>query len=586
MKGLLIMTNCYLEFHFKNEILENELMAFSHPIKILQTNELNEIPEIMRQIENYVNRGFYAAGYISYEAAPAFDRNMSVNESTQMPLIWFGLFSEPTLPRQVRSITDIPQLSWKMETSKKEYEEAFSEIHHQIGKGSTYQVNHTVRFKSVFDQDPYLLFLQLLTAQQANYSAYLDLGPFQIASASPELFFSWDGQEIITKPMKGTIRRGFTFEEDQNQFATLKHSQKDQAENVMIVDLLRNDLSRIARPGTVQVTRLFDIEAYPTVYQMTSTIEAKTKEGLTFFELFQSLFPCGSVTGAPKLSTMSLITKLEKEPRNVYCGAIGYIQPDKKAVFNVPIRTVWVDQKSSEATFGVGGGVTWDSTLTGEYAELLSKVSFLKNFLPDFYLIESFRLDNGYIFLQNRHMERLIESARYFNYQLDEKKVKEALDHTAKNHPNGLYKLRLLLTKTGTYSIETHSIEETSKPQICCLANHPVNKSTPFLYHKTTLRTVYEERRKGNDAFFDTLLWNEDRHLTEFTNGNVVFLIKGKRVTPPIKDGLLGGTFRKELLDTGEIIEQSLSLDNLKEAEAIWFINSVRKWIKVILVEH
>lgn len=584
MKGYKIMTNCYLEFHFKNEVLEDDVISFTNPIKILQTNELTAIPELMQQLEDFIAKGYFAAGYISYEAAPAFDKKMVVNKQPSMPLIWFGLFPEATSPRLTPPSEPGLSLSWHMATSKEAYEAAIRDIHQQISEGNTYQVNHTVRLTSEFKDDPYRLFHQLLNAQRANYSAYLDLGRFQIASASPELFFSWDGKRVVTKPMKGTIRRGLTYQDDQRQFETLQQSKKDQAENVMIVDLLRNDLSRLAKKGTVQVTKLFDIEAYPTVYQMTSTIEAVTREGLTFFELFQSLFPCGSITGAPKISTMNLISQLENAPRNVYCGAIGYIQPDKKAVFNVPIRTVWIDQNTSEATFGVGGGITWDSTINGEYEEMLTKGSFLHTAMPDFQLLESLRLDHGSIFLKQRHLKRIRESAQYFHYPMNEKAIDRELAETALTYPKGVYKLRLLLKKQGTFSIEAQPIEASMSPKVCCLASGPVDRSTPFLYHKTTLRTIYEDMRKGQEAYFDTLLWNEDRHLTEFTNGNIVCLINGVRVTPPIKEGLLAGTFREELIETGEIQERILTLDDLKKAEAIWLINSVRKWVNVTLV--
>lgn len=576
------MTKTYLEFHFQNDILSQERIAFSEPIRIFETDEVDEIPQLIEEIESYVNKGYYAAGYLSYEAAPAFNPKMDIHNTTDVPLLWFGIYSEPA-PLRTSPHASATSLKWELDTSRTEYNEAIERIKREISLGNTYQVNYTVRLKSPFEQEPYPFFHQLLHNQQAKYSAYLDIGRYKIASASPELFFAWDGNRIVTKPMKGTIKRGLSAEEDLKRFKSLKESEKDQAENVMIVDLLRNDLAQIAQTGSVEVTRLFEIEAYPTVYQMTSTVEALTKNGLTLFQLFEALFPCGSITGAPKLSTMKLIKELETSPRNVYCGALGYIQPDHNAVFNVPIRTVWMDSQSKTATFGVGGGVTWDSTSSGEYEEIFSKGKFLNTQRPQFDLLESFRLEDGSIFLLAQHLNRLKGSADYFNFVCNLEQIHIELRKLAERSLQGLYKIRLVLKRDGTFSTETVPTEEIVTSKICNFAEEPVDQQNLFLYHKTTNRKVYSDKRIGNEAFFDTLLWNKDGNVTEFTNGNIVCLINGHLVTPPIQDGLLAGTFRQILLEKGELLEQTISIQDLKKADKVWFINSVRNWVEVRL---
>lgn len=425
-----------------------------------------------------------------------------------------------------------------------EYDASIKSIKQSIENGDTYQINYTIRLNSEFEGDDLVFFEKLKKAQASNYCAYINTGGYRILSASPELFFHLEGDHLTTRPMKGTINRGKSFAEDETNASWLYHSEKNRAENVMIVDLLRNDLGMIAEPGTVEVPKLFEIEHYPTVHQMTSTITAKIPAKTQLIDIFKALFPCGSITGAPKISTMDIITELETAPREVYCGAIGYITPNHEAIFNVPIRTVVINQQTGIASYGVGGGITWDSTVEDEYHEILAKAKLLEVNRPEFQLLESILLHDGEFFLLDEHLERLHHSAEYFALPHNLAEIRHTLDGFANKNSHGELKIRLLLAKSGETIIDAQPVTQPKTPLVVTLADQPIDKSNPFLYHKTTNRLVYSPFQKKFPHVYDVLLWNAERELTEFTNGNVVLEISGILWTPPIKSGLLAGTYR------------------------------------------
>ena len=574
------MNSIFLLFEFANEQGMKQPILFSEPIQIIEANDQDEVLTKLSEVQKAVDSGYYAAGYVSYEAAPAFDKAYKVKSQTKMPLLWFGIF-EKSIPYEKQRIGTFHLTDWKTETSEGQYEEGFKRIKTEIKKGNTYQVNYTLRLQSQFSGDDFAFYQQLAKAQNSNYSAYLNTGKFRILSASPELFFHWEDNMITTKPMKGTVKRGLDLVQDVDQANWLANSAKNHAENVMIVDLLRNDVSVIAEQGTVHVPSLFQIEKYPTVWQMTSTVKAKTKQETTVTDIFKALFPCGSITGAPKIKTMDIITNVENATREVYCGAIGYITPNSEAIFNVPIRTVWIDSETGQAEYGAGGGITWESQLTEEYAEAFLKAKLLTVVRPDFHLLESLRLENGEFYLLNLHLERLKKAAAYFDYPISEQEVVHKLEEFAEQHPEGIYKVRLIVAKSEKIEISGQIITEMNLPVSVKLAKAPIETNYPFIYFKTTNRTVYETFQKQSKDYFDVLLWNEKGEITEFTNGNIVIKMNGKFYTPPIACGLLAGTFREELLMNKKIEEKIITKDQLIKAEEIWFINSVRKWLKV-----
>ncbi|MCT1904319.1 aminodeoxychorismate synthase component I [Oceanobacillus sojae] len=577
-----MMDNTKMIFDFSFEEEAGVRRIFEKPAEILIANTHAEVSNVFEQMEIYQQRGYYLAGYISYEAAAAFDQNLTTHRKGSLPLIMMGAFKRMELesvhPAANRAY---PSVNWQMTTEKQQYQQDIGSIKAAIAEGDTYQVNYTVRMKADRPVDADLLYEQLSGAQQANYCAHLQMGNYQIVSASPELFFERRKQSIRTKPMKGTMKRGRTPEEDIQNKRMLSESEKDRAENLMIVDLLRNDLSKIAVPGSVQVPKLFEIEEYPTVYQMTSTVTAELKESLSDFDIFKALFPCGSITGAPKQSTMRIIKQLEDSPREIYCGSIGFITPDQEALFNVAIRTAWMENGKTPV-YGAGGGITWDSSVEAEYEEALAKAAILKGAFPAFQLLETMKYDGTQIPRLNRHLARLERAANQFQYPYSIKKIEQQLKEQMKKY-SGVHRVRLLLKQDGKIDITfTQHSEDPISVRKVSLASAPINRKDIFYYYKTTNRQIYNVFREQENTSFDVLLWNEEEQLTEFTIGNLVVKQQGEYYTPPVSSGLLAGTYREELLERGKIKEKIIWKKDIPSFEEVWLVNSLRGWVRVV----
>lgn len=387
--------------------------------------------------------------------------------------------------------------------------------------------------------------------------------------------------------MKGTAARGLTLVADHAIAKELHFSEKNRAENVMIVDMIRNDIGRIANINTVKVPSLFNVEKYPTVWQMTSTVTAKTTASIS--EIMGALFPCASITGAPKARTMEIIQELENTPRRIYTGCIGFISPQRQAQFNVAIRTVLIDKENKQAEYGVGGGIVWDSVSSDEYQECQIKAQVLTLNQPDFSLLETilWQPQNGY-FLLNYHLQRLQDSANYFGFKVNISNVKTQLDKLTQSFANQDYKLRLLLDSQGEIIYQTIPLlavnnQEFVKLGMCCT---PIDSTNIFLYHKTTNRQVYEIAKAPFPDCDDVLLWNDRGEITETCIGNIVVDLNGELLTPPVKCGLLAGTFRANLLEKCKIREKIITVEMLKYSHHIYIINSVQKWQKAVLISH
>ncbi|EAD5867972.1 aminodeoxychorismate synthase component I [Listeria innocua] len=556
---------------------EGSVKIFEKPIRELVARDLSEVLPIMKAAEEAQKSGKYVAGFVSYEAAPAFRSNLKTKQPAEnMPLIWFGVYDNFTTAPTENS--DTAPLSFKMDTDYQNYAEKIAQIKAEIAAGNTYQINYTVRLQSDVPSDfsAQATFESLQQVGKANYTALLETDEFQIISASPELFFKWKENILTTRPMKGTIRRGSTEQADLEAHDWLKNDPKNRAENVMIVDLLRNDLGMIAVPGSVKVPKLMTLEPYPTVWQMTSTVTAETPPDTSLTAVFEALFPCGSITGAPKARTMEIISELEDSPRGVYCGAIGFLEPNGNAIFNVPIRTISI--ADNKATYGVGGGIVWDSDAESEFSEIHAKSAILEK-ATKFSLIECLRLENGALSRIDFHLKRLQASANFFGVPFDGEKIGELWRETARNNPAGTYKLRFLLHPNGTHLLELTEISTQNQQITAQLAKSPVSTDDLFLYHKTTNRSVYEDMKSTETE--ETLLWNERGELTEFTTGNIVLGIKGCFFTPLVSSGLLPGTMRADLLAKNKISEKTLMKKDLFEADFVWLINSVRGFVEV-----
>ena len=600
----------------QNEIVlkENgEWLHFSEPHKIITAQRLEDVLPALREIEGLIKvNDWYAAGFLSYEAAPAFDSILRVRapekthlhlrqvqvsgrrersderssrstdeaRETEFPLLWFGLYPAPRVMTLPKPDSAKETLTWLPSTDRATYNSAIEKIRDYIANGRTYQVNYTMRLGAAFTGDAWDFFLHLAQSQN-NHAAYIDTGRYVICSASPELFFQLDGDTITCRPMKGTVKRGRTTLEDDEQSQWLKNSEKNRAENVMIVDMVRNDLGRIAEIGSVQVPELFKTERYPTLWQMTSTVTAKTRASLT--EIFTALFPSASITGAPKVSTMRIISELETTPRRIYTGSIGHISPQRKVKFNVAIRTALIDREAQKAEYGVGGGIVWDSTSADEYAEALLKAHVLTEKQPEFSLLETmlWTPEEGF-FLREKHIERMLDSANYFDFPISKEKIEEYLGQISSGF-NSPQRVRLLLDRNGKLNLEAAVFElaEHADRLKVGLAKRPIDSGNVFLYHKTTNRDFYESARKDAAGCDDVLLYNELGELTEFTIGNLVVELGGKLFTPPISCGLLPGTFRAHLLETSQIAERTIRVEELKDCAKIFLVNSVRRWQRV-----
>lgn len=555
-------------------------LKFTQPRRVIVTDKVEDVRKALDETKRLVDEhGWHAAGFVSYEAAPAFDPSLRVIPSQGFPLLWFGLYDGQTSLTGLTGLNGLTGLTgrWTPNIERDEYNAAIGKIKEYISQGKTYQVNYTMRLLSDFEVDPWTLFLHL-AQRQNKYAAFVDIGDWAICSASHELFFELDGDIITGRPMKGTVKRGRTTAEDKINSDWLRASEKNRAENVMIVDMIRNDLGRTAEVGSVHVPELFTIEKYPTLFQMTSTVKAKTKASVT--RIFSALFPCASITGAPKVSTMRIIEELETSPRNIYTGSIGYIAPNRKARFNVAIRTALVDKANRKAEYGVGGGIVWDSTSADEYGEALLKARVLTN--PpqrEFSLFETllWTPEEGF-FLLERHIGRMMDSAEYFDFPFSEDGLRKMLRQLIES-ANGIKRVKLILNSQGNFSGEVHDFQPDDKVFKACLAKEPVDSNNRFLFHKTTNRDVYEQAMI--EGYDDVLLFNENDELTEFTIGNLVVKMDSELFTPPIECGLLAGTFRAELLASGEVKERVIPVADLGKCEAVFLVNSLRKWVKV-----
>ena len=560
------------------------LRVYSRPTDVIACKSADEVSAALLRIEAAVESGYHAAGFLAYEAAPAFDPALVTHPPGTFPVLWFGIYERVTVVDDSASASGGAYTlgDWSAAVSKHEYVSALSEIRERIAAGETYQVNYTYPLRASFRGDSYAWFQDMAAAQQADFAAYLDTGRYKILSASPELFFRLDGNELRCRPMKGTCARGLWYEDDCDRAAALRVSEKERAENLMIVDLLRSDMGRVSTPGSVRVEELFSLERYPTVWQMTSSIVSQTDASLP--EILAALFPSGSVTGAPKIQTMGIIRGLENGPRNVYCGTIGWWDPGRQAEFNVAIRTAIVDTETHEACYPVGGGITWDSIAENEYAESRLKTAVLSYRTGPFELLETFLWDGEY-FLLDRHLRRLHDSAKYFGFSIDLGAVEQALRKKERQFGTTATRVRLLASRKGSVRIESEAITPWS-PRRIGLADRPVDSGDPFLYHKTTRRRLYESHRASRPELDDVILWNQNGELTESTLANLVVELDGRMLTPPVSCGLLPGVMRGLLLDEGEIEEGIVTKADLARAGSVRLVNSVRKWIDVSLTDN
>jgi len=568
-------------------------LAFGEPRERLRAMALDDVVPLLARVDALARAGAWCVGYLCYEAAGAFDEAFETHApaDASRPLASFAVYDAP-LPEADFDAVESATVHWTGGPRRGEFDATIALILRAIADGEVYQVNATAPLTGTLQGDPLALFAALRRAQPNAYAACLDFGTGQAAddrilSVSPELFFDWRADRLLARPMKGTAPRGATPAEDAAQSALLRSAAKERAENLMIVDLLRNDLSRIAEPHSVRVPRLFHTEAWPTVWQMSSDVVATTRAGTTLPDVFGALFPCGSITGAPKVQAMRLIRALEPEPRGVYCGAIGVVQPGGAATFNVPIRTLALRTQggATQVRCGIGSGITADATAAGEWDEWRHKRAFVDRASQAFELLETLRLDEGEFVDAEAHLARLVEAARHFAFAPPLDAARATLAGLRTAHASGPWRVRLLADRAGVTRAQAFALAPTPASVRVRLAERPLAGSDgEFVRFKTTQRAHYDAFAPTDPGVFDTLLWNGRGELTEFTRGNVALRLSGRWLTPALGCGLLPGIARARLLREGVVEEAVLSRDDLARADGVAFFNSLRGWLDVVLV--
>jgi para-aminobenzoate synthetase/4-amino-4-deoxychorismate lyase len=553
-------------------------LLFEKPENVLVCERADDVPGLLEDLDHAVQNGFWIGGYLAYEAGVSMvetEERMVDTKPLAYPCAVFGVFGEPQRLRELPPAKNTCVVgTWQPDITETQYRSALARIKSYLAAGDTYQVNFTFRLNAEFSGAPYTLFHRLCGRQLAAHCAYMEWGPWAICSASPELFLERSGTDLRSRPMKGTACRGRSWSEDCACETGLKASEKNRAENVMIVDMVRNDLGRVAEPSSINVSELCTIERYPTVLQMVSEVRARSSASLS--ELLKATFPYASITGAPKIRTMQIISELEQSPRGVYTGTVGFMGPDQCGTFNVAIRTAVVDQSCGTVQYGVGGGIVWDSDPEQEWEECMSKARILDTPWPEFRLLETilWAPETGF-WLWDLHAERLAGSSRYFGFVFEEDKLHVELEAAVAGcrEPR---RVRLLVARDGTHDIQATELAALPVPYRIALAATAIASENVFLHHKTTCRTAYETARAAVEGGDDVLLYNERGEVTETTIANVALEREGVLVTPPLSCGLLAGTCRELLLKQGRMIEATITVESLSSVRHIWLMNSVR----------
>ena len=570
---------------------------FVNPQELVVATEPGEVEPAIARLTAAQREGLYAAGFLAYELGYLMEPKLAplLPDNRAVPLIWMGLFSE------VRDLSKSEAAAWiaaqdnggyqlddlRLSRDREEYLGAFDAVKDYIAAGDVYQINLTFKYRFQFSGNPLALYGELRGKQRVRHGALIRTSDFSLLSISPELFLRCTEGKAEARPMKGTAPRGRTPEEDDTLAETLKADAKSQAENLMIVDLLRNDLGRTALIGSVRVNDLFTVERYPTVHQMTSGIEARLRPGVGLREILGGLFPCGSITGAPKVRAMEIIRELESEARGIYTGAVGMIAPSGDLSFNVAIRSLFI-QSGGAGEIGIGSGVVFDSDGQAEYEESLLKAEFLTRPYKPFQLIETLRWTKarGYYLLE-RHLERLARSARRFGFNFDAGRVEAALARETETFEAAACRVRLLFGEGGEITLSHVPIELPGADSVMlfALSDRPADSADPFFYHKTTNRDFYEDelaRLQRVCGCDEVIFVNERGELTEGSRTNLFIEHDGVLLTPPLSCGLLDGTLRRELLESGDgtVREALLYPRDLDFAEAVFLGNSVRGLVR------
>lgn len=565
---------------------------FVDPVEVINIKSKRNLDKKLKEIDLLIRDGYSAYSIMHYEAGYLFEKRLHPFLDNKENLIQVFLCNQKDVIKYKSTSLTINEnetssysiSDFRLNNTKREFNQNIKRIKKYIEQGDTYQVNYTVKGKYNFKGDIADLFIKLLYNQSAKYSALINNKDEFILSMSPELFFKLDGRKITARPMKGTSRRGNEIQNDSMIKYNLSINEKNRAENVMIVDLLRNDLGRISEFGSVQVQKLFEIEKYESLYQMTSEISSKLNKQITLSSILKNIYPCGSITGAPKIRTMEIIRELEKEKRGIYTGSIGMIHK-KKRVFNVAIRTLVMDKKTFKGEIGLGSGIVWDSDPGEEFKETVLKSRFLTHTENEFKLFETMLLEKGQIVLLEDHLKRLSSAASFFLFKYDENRIVRKIDNKISKQKNqNNLRVKLSLSKWGKIEVEITPIVNLPEEIKVFVSRKRINTQNKFQHFKTTNRILYNREHKyySKRGYYDVLYFNEKNELAEGSITNIFLNIRGTYFTPPVSSGVLAGVYRNILSrrDTG-IKERTLYYEDLMEANEIILTNALRREIKV-----
>lgn len=588
-----VCDNPYSAFFYTPSIYtKSSSYIFMEPKEIIPVYNKNDIDNALRLVDKYIEKGLVGYCLIDYEAGYLLENKLEkLIPSQEQKLMQFFFFDEKDVKKIKPSKIEFGKFDnesfsvseYKLNTSRTKFFNDIKKIKQYISEGDTYQVNYTVKGNFNFSGSYGSFFKNLLFNQSAKYSAFINNENNFLISLSPELFFYTANNEITTKPMKGTLSRSKELQSDALRAFELEKSEKNRAENLMIVDLLRNDLGKICKYGMVKVDKLFGIEKYESLFQMVSTIEGKLKNKISLSDIIKNMFPCGSITGAPKIRTMEIIKELEEEERGIYTGSIGMMSKES-SVFNVAIRTIKIEKETGRGEVGLGSGIVWDSQQEKEYNETILKSEFLTNQTKLFKLIETLLVQDGDISFLEEHINRVRKTADFFLFRIDEDKIRRELINTAyEKCSSGKYRMRLLLNKWGKLKLEFSILPQLQEIVKVIISEEYINSESTFQYFKTTNRELYNsEYRKNNaEGFFDVIFFNEKKELAEGAITNIFIRKEDVWFTPPVTSGILAGIYRSHFINTNDNVKETIiTINDLLTADEVKLVNSVRGEIK------
>jgi para-aminobenzoate synthetase/4-amino-4-deoxychorismate lyase len=589
-----VLDNPYSAFFYTPSYYsKSSSYLFSNSKEIIPIYNKNDLHNSLPLVDSYLEKGLRGYCLIEYEAGYLMEEKLEkLLAAKEQKLMQFFFFEEKNITKIKSVFIEFGEIEpksfsvsdFKLKTTQSKFFNDIKKIKQYIEEGDTYQVNYAVKSEFNFTGSYASLFKNLLFNQSANYSAFINNENNYIISLSPELFIQIDKKRIKTKPMKGTLNRTKNIKSDSLKEYELRNSKKNMAENVMIVDLLRNDLGKFCKYGSVKVDELYGIETYESLFQMVSTVRGRLVNGTSLGEMIKYIFPCGSITGAPKIRTMDIIHELEADRRGIYTGAIGMIGKEE-SVLNVAIRTIKIEKETGVGEMGLGSGIVWDSEPEKEYSETLLKGDFITAPLKQFELIETMLLDDGQIFLFEDHLERLRSAAKFFLFNINEDKITKSLfKKIDKKYSKGKYKIRLTLNKWGKVKYTFNFITLVPDVVKIIISDKTVDSENKFQYFKTTNRELYtSELSKYNRAgYFEVIFFNEKDELAEGCTTNIFIKKNDVWLTPPISSGILPGIYRNHFMYSKKDVKETIiTINDLLHADEVMLVNSVIGEVKV-----